>query len=64
MINLLFPCQVFVNVINPNLSMSSFGQCFSELIEYNRKNIFLKNHVQNVVDKLVPDPFVKSRNKF
>ena len=27
----------------------------SQLIEYNTKNIFLKNHVENVVQKLLLD---------
>ena len=26
---------------------------------YNTRNIFLKNHTQKVVEKLVPDPFIK-----
>ena len=25
------------------------------------KNIFLKNHTENVVEKLLPDPFLKSK---
>ena len=29
---------------------------FGQLIEYNMKNIFLKNNKQNVLEKLVPDP--------
>ena len=29
---------------------------FGQLIEW---NFFLKNHAQNVVEKLVPDPFLK-----
>ena len=29
---------------------------FGQLIEW---NFFLKNHAQNVVQKLVPDPFLK-----
>ena len=33
---------------------------FGPLREYNMKNIFLKNHTQNVVEKLVPDLFLKS----
>ena len=33
---------------------------FGQLIECNMKNIFLKNHTQNVVEKLVPDPFQKN----
>ena len=28
---------------------------FGQLIECNIRNIFLKNHTQNVVEKLVPD---------
>ena len=35
---------------------------FRRLIECNTRNIFLKNHTQNVVEKLVPDPFIK-KNK-
>ena len=32
-----------------------------QLIEGNMKNIFfLKNHTQNVVEKPVPDPFLKN----
>ena len=31
-----------------------------QLIEYNMRNIFLKNHTQNVVEKLVPDPFLEN----
>ena len=30
----------------------------SQLIEYNTKNIFLKNHVEYVVEKLFPDSFL------
>ena len=33
---------------------------FGQLIECNMKNIFLKNHTQNVVEKQVPDPFQKN----
>ena len=35
---------------------------FGQLIEYNMRNIFFKNHTQNVVDKLFPDPFLKNKN--
>ena len=31
---------------------------FGQLIEYNNKNIFLQNHVENEVEKLVPDRFL------
>ena len=35
---------------------------FSQLIEYNIGNIFLKNHAQNVMEEQVPDPFLKNQN--
>ena len=35
---------------------------FGQLIEYKMRNIFfLKDHTLNVVEKLVPDPFVKKQ---
>ena len=45
----------------PNVSRSEGNQImkFFQLIEYNKRNIFLKNHIPNVVEKLVPDPFYK-----
>ena len=34
---------------------------YGQLIDYNMKNIFLKKkHTQNVVVKLVPDPFLEN----
>ena len=30
---------------------------FGQPVEYNMKNIFFENHTQNVMGKLVPDPF-------
>ena len=35
---------------------------FGQLIEHNMTNIFLKNHTQNVVEKLFPGPFLKNQN--
>ena len=35
---------------------------FGQLIEHNMRNTFLKNHTQDVVEKLFPDSFRKSRN--
>ena len=32
-----------------------------QLIEYNMKSI-LKNHTQNVLEKLFPDPYLKNQN--
>ena len=51
--------------IIPNISKSKENQAmkFGQLIEYNMRNIIsLKNHTQNVVEKLVSDPFVKNQN--
>ena len=31
---------------------------FGQLIEYNIRNIYLKNYTQNVVEKVLPDPFL------
>ena len=36
---------------------------FGQLTECDMRNIFLKNHTQNVVEKPVPDPFPKKKNK-
>ena len=50
--------QTIVIHIFPNISRSEANQTikFGQLIEFNMKNIFLKNHTQNVMEKLVPDP--------
>ena len=32
---------------------------FGQLIKHNMRNIFLKNHTQNLMEKLVPDSFYK-----
>ena len=32
------------------------------LMEYNMRNIFLKKQTQNMVNKLVLDPFIKKQN--
>ena len=34
---------------------------FGQLIEYNR-NILLKNHTQNVLEKLFPEPYLNNQN--
>ena len=48
----------------PNISRTKDNQTMEpgQLMEYNMRNIFLKNHTQNVVHKLVPDPFLKNQN--
>ena len=45
-----------------NISRSKGGQTmkFGQL-EYNMRNFFLKNYTQNMVEKLLPDPFLKIR---
>ena len=35
---------------------------FGHLIKYNTRTFFVKNHTQNVMDKLVPDPILQNRN--
>ena len=54
--------QAIAIYILPNNSRSKSNQTmkFGQLIEYDMRNIFLENHTQNVVEKLVPDPFLKN----
>ena len=33
---------------------------FGQLIGYNMRNIFLENRTQNMLEKLVPDHFIKN----
>ena len=35
---------------------------YGQLIEYNMRTIYHKNHTQNAVEKLFPDPFLKNQN--
>ena len=53
--------QTIATHILPNISRSKGNPTmkFGRLIEYNMKKIFLKNYAQNVVEKLLPDPFPK-----
>ena len=48
--------------ILPNISRSKGNQTMKtgQLIECNMRNISLKNHTQNMMEKLVPDPFLKN----
>ena len=50
--------------IFPNILRSKDDQTmkFGQLIERNIRTFFLKNHTQNVVQKLVADPFLKNQN--
>ena len=35
---------------------------FGQLIEYKTETFFMKDHRQDVVEKLFPDPFLKNQN--
>ena len=54
--------QTIVIYILPHISRSKEIETmkFGQLIECNMRNIFLKNHTQNEVEKLVSDPFLKN----
>ena len=45
----------------PNISTTKGNQKTKhcQLIEYNMRNIFLKNHTKIMVEKLFPHPFVR-----
>ena len=47
---------------NNSRSKGNQAMKFDQLIEYNMRDIFLKNHTRNVVEKLFPDPFLKNQN--
>ena len=36
---------------------------FGQLMEYNMRDIFIENHIKNVVEKLVSDYFLKRQNR-
>ena len=36
----------------------------SYLMEYNMRNVFLKSQTRNMIEKLVPDLFLKNQNWF
>ena len=50
--------------ILPNISRNKGNQTmkFGQLIEQSISNIILKNHTQNVIEKLFPDSFLKNQN--
>ena len=56
--------QIISKHILPNFSSSKGNQAmkFGQLIELNIRNIFLEKYLQNVVEKLLPDPFSKYHN--
>ena len=47
--------------ILPNASRTKGNQTmkFNQLIEYNMRKISVYNHRQNVLEKLLPDPYLK-----
>ena len=54
--------QIIITHILPNISRSKVDKTmkFGQLIEYNI--FFLRNHTQNLMEKLLPDPFIKDQN--
>ena len=56
--------QTIAMHILTNISKSTGNQImkFGQSIEYTWKTFFWKNHTQNVVEKLSPDPLPKSQN--
>ena len=54
------PDQTIRTYILPNISQSRDDQTlkFGELVEYNKRNNFFKNHAENEAGKLVPDFFL------
>ena len=58
--------QTIIIQILPNIWRSKGIQAmrFGQLIQYNvtRRTFFLKNHAQNVLQKLFPDPYLKNQN--
>ena len=56
--------QTVATYILGNILRSKGNQTvkFDKLIECNKRNIFLKNHTQNLVKKLFLDPFLKNQN--
>ena len=55
--------QTITIYILPNISGNKGNQItnFGQLIEFNMRNIFLKNHTQNAVEKLFPHPSLKNQ---
>ena len=47
------------NNYNTHFAKDNQTMKFGPLVDYNMINTFLKNHTQNVVRKLVSDPFIK-----
>ena len=56
--------QTIAAHILPNISRSKGKQAmkFGQLIECNIRKFLLENHIQNVLEKLFPDPYLKIQN--
>ena len=55
--------QPAINILlNISRSKGNHTMKPSQVIEYNMRNILLKNYTQNVVEKLFPDIFLNSQN--
>ena len=52
--------------ILPNISISKDNQAmkFGQLIKYNMKTFFLKNHTQNMVESLFPNRFLNIQSLY
>ena len=50
--------------ILPNISRSKDNQTMKsgQLIEWKKKTFLLKNHTQNMAEKLFPEPFLRNQN--
>ena len=57
--------QITTIYILPNISRSKDNQTmkFTQLTEHNMNIFFLKNHTPKMEEKLVPHPYLKSKNK-
>ena len=54
---------ITINIL-PNISRSKGNQTMKlgQSIEYNMRDLFQKKHIQNVAEKIVPDPFINNQN--
>ena len=49
-------------LLNISRSKSNQAMKFGQLIEYNVRSMFVKNHTQNALGRLFPDPYLKKQN--
>ena len=56
---------VFVQAIMFTIARRKDNQTmkFGLIEEYNTRNIFLENHIQNMMERLLPDPFMKNQHR-